>query len=68
MPMLTPHRNQSPNSQRKSINWFQNVKSIEMKKANNNEISKPACFYLSKSAEQLQRKACSEVIMVSLNK
>ena len=38
--MLTSHRNQSPNLQRKLIDWFQHEKNIDMKKANNNEISK----------------------------
>ena len=55
--MLTPHRDQSPDSQRKSIDWFEHEENIDMKNANNNEISKPASFYLSKSAQQLQRKA-----------
>ena len=56
MPMLTPHTNQSPDSQPKSIHRFQHGESIGMKKANNNKISKPAWFYLSKSAQQRQRK------------
>ena len=53
----TPHRNQSLNLQRKSIEWFKHKKSIDMEKANSNEISKPACLYLSMSAQQLQYKA-----------
>ena len=57
MPTPTRYRNQSPDSQRKSIEWFQHKKSIDMKKANSNEITKPACFYLSKSVRQLQCKA-----------
>ena len=57
--MLTPtaYRNQSPNSQRKSIEWFQRKNSIDMKKANSNKISQPACINLSKLAQQLQNKA-----------
>ena len=42
MPTSVAHRNQSPDSQRKSIEWFQHKKSIDMKKANRNKISKPA--------------------------
>ena len=57
MPILTPYRNQSPDLQRKSIDWFQHKKNIGMKKANNNDIHKSACLYLSKSAKQVQRKA-----------
>ena len=55
MSMLVPHRTQSPDSQHKSIDWFQHEKTIDMKKAN--KISKPTCLNLSKSAQQLQRKA-----------
>ena len=53
MPKLTPYRNQSPDLPRKSIEWFQYKKSIDMKKASSDKISKPACLYLSKSAQQL---------------
>ena len=57
MPTPVAHRNQLLDSQRKSIEWFQHKKSIDMKKANRNKISKPACINLSKSAQQLQYKA-----------
>ena len=56
MPKSTPYRNQSPDLQRKSIEWFQYKKSIDIKKASSDQISKPACLYLSKSAQQLQHK------------
>ena len=70
MPTPTPHRNQSPDLQRKSIERLQHKKKIDMKKANNNEVSKPACLYLSKSAQQLQYKAQKslQVTVVGSNK
>ena len=40
------HRNQSLDSQRKSIDWIQHEKNIDMKNSNSNEISKPACLNL----------------------
>ena len=46
MPMLIPCRNQFVDSQLKSTDWFKNEKNIDMRKANNNEISKPVCLNL----------------------
>ena len=56
MPMLIPFIYQSPDSQRKSIDWFQHEKNIDTKNANNNEINICVCLDLSKSVQQLQRK------------
>ena len=41
MPTPTSHRNHSSNSQCKLVEWSQRKKSVDMKKANRNEISKP---------------------------
>ena len=51
MPTPTPQRNQSADIQRKSIEWSQHKKNIDMKEANSSEISKPVCIYLSKSPQ-----------------
>ena len=61
MPVLTSHRNQSPNLQHKSIDWVQQKKNNDMKMDKNNRISKQACLYLS---VQGLVECCSEVIVV----
>ena len=61
MPVLTSHRNQSPNLQHKSIDWVQQKKNNDMKMDKNNRISKQACLYLS---VQSSVECCSEVIVV----
>ena len=53
MPMPTPHRNQSSNLQRKSVERFQHKGSIDMKKANCNEISLPLKVITTTSVQSL---------------
>ena len=67
MPTPTPHRNQSSNLQRNSFEWFQHKKSIDMKKANRNEISYRLKVTTTTSVQRSVDR-CTEVIVMSLNK
>ena len=67
MPTPTPHRNQSSNSQCKSVEWFQHKKYIGMKKANRNEISKPLEVTTTISVQRSEER-CTELTVMSSNK
>ena len=63
----TPHRNQTSNFQRKSVELSQNKKSIDMKKANSNEISL-SLVVSTTILVQGSVECCTEVIVMSSNK
>ena len=67
MPTSTAHRNQSSNLRRKSIEWSQHKKIIDMKKANSNEISLPLKVSTTTSV-QSSVECCTKVIVMSSNK
>ena len=63
----TPHRNQSSNLQCKSVERFQHKGSIDMKKANCNEISLPLKVITTTSVQSLG-ECYTEAIVMSSNK
>ena len=67
MPTSTLHRNQSSNFQLKSVEWFQHKKSIDMKKANGNEISNPLKIITTTPVKRSVER-CNEVIVMISNK
>ena len=71
MPKPTPHkRNQSSYLQRKSVEWSQYKKSVDMKKTNSNEISQPLNFNLSTTTTSVGSsvECCTKVIVMSSDK
>ena len=63
MPKSIPHRIQSLDLQHKLIVWSQHKKNIDMKKTNNDGISKPTCLNLYKLAQQIHCKAQWSVVL-----
>ena len=67
MPTPTLHRNQSSNLQRKSVDWFQHKKSIDMEKANSNATSLPLKSS-TRTSVQGSIECCSEITVMSSTK
>ena len=68
MPKPTPHKkNQSSYLQRKSVEWSQYKKSVDMKKTNSNEISQPLKVSTTTSVGS-SIECCTKVIVMSSDK